>query len=357
MAHPVVVFGGPSPEHDISVLTGLQAVRSLGDAEAVYWSKAGGWFAVATSLEAVDFSDGVPAKAKELSFVAEPGGGLMYRRRPLDISVVVNCCHGGPGEDGTLQGSFDLAGLRYTGPGVLGSALGMDKLAFGAVAAAAGLPSLPRLLASETSAPPLFPPPYIVKPRFGGSSIGIEVASDWGTVLALRKSSPHLVDGAVVEPFLEGSLDLQVAVRTYPSLELSAIEAPERAAGIGIYSYAQKYLAWGGGTAARRLPADVSLAIANRIGEISARVVDMIGLRSLARIDFLCRDDELFLNEVNTIPGSLATYLWIDPPRTRQQLLSDLVSEVLSQPPRRFSTAGSDGTALRNATSIANKLG
>lgn len=333
-------------------------MRSLGgEAEAVYWSKAGSWYGVPADLEAVDFSDGVPARAKELSFVAAPGGGLIHRKRPLDVSVIVNCCHGGPGEDGTLQGSFDLAGLRYTGPGALGSALGMDKLAFGALAAAAGLSTLPRVLATPASVAPQFPPPYIVKPRFGGSSIGIEVASDWETVLALKQSSPHLTHGAVVEPFLEESRDLQVAVRTYPRLELSAIEEPERAAGVGIYSYAQKYLAWGGGTAARQLPAEVSAAVAARIGEVSARVVEMIGLRSIARIDFLGRDDELFLNEVNTIPGSLATYLWIDPPRSRQQLLADMVNEALSQPLRRFSTTGADGTALRNANSIASKLG
>ena len=86
--------------------------------------------------------------------------------------------------------------------------------------------------------------PFIVKPRFGGSSIGIEVAEDWPTVLALKRRSTFLDQGAVVEPFLTASRDLQVAVRTYPKWELSAIEAPARAPD-GIYSYDQKYLAWG----------------------------------------------------------------------------------------------------------------
>src|SRR5690606_16332354 len=105
-------------------------------------------------------------KARPLQFVAEPGGGFHLKKRPLDLSVIVLATHGGPGEDGTLQGMLDLAGYRYSGPGQAGSALGMDKLAFGATVAALGLPTVPRVLLSD--APPPFAGPYIVKPRFGG---------------------------------------------------------------------------------------------------------------------------------------------------------------------------------------------
>ncbi len=132
-----VVFGGPSPEHDISILTGLQAARTLSEAgvpvEALYWAKSGSWHGVDPALEASDFVEGVPRKARDVQLVAAPGGGFVGRRRPLDVDVVVNCCHGGPGEDGTLQGVFELAGLRATGPGMVGASLGMDKLAFAAV--------------------------------------------------------------------------------------------------------------------------------------------------------------------------------------------------------------------------------
>ncbi len=74
------------------------------------------------------------------------GAGRLGRTRPLPIDAVVNCCHGGPGEDGTLQAALDLVGVAYTGPGVAAAALGMDKLAFAGVAQAAGLPVLPRVL-------------------------------------------------------------------------------------------------------------------------------------------------------------------------------------------------------------------
>ena len=358
MAKPAVIFGGPSDEHDISILTGLQVVRALGDVHAVYWSKVGDWFEVDADLEAVDFADGVPRKSRELTFVAAPGQGLVAKRRPLDVDSVLIACHGGPGEDGTLQGLLDLAGLRYSGAGQAASALGMDKLAFGAAMAAAGLSTLARALVATGEEPePAFSGPYIVKPRFGGSSIGIEIAEDWPTVLALRKMSSFMAQGAVVEPFLIGSRDLQVAVRTYPRWEISAIEAPARAAE-GIYSYDQKYLAWGGEVSAgRELPASLGPDLEGEIRRLSIHVTEAAGLRGITRIDYLERDGDIVVNEVNTIPGSMAAYLWIDPPISREQLFGDLVDEARSGPVRVFSVVGSDGTALRSAGSIASKLG
>ena len=358
MTRSAVVFGGPSDEHDISVLTGLQVARALDGIETIYWSKSGEWYSVDPGLEAGDFVEGAPRKSKELSFVAVPGQGFVLKRRPLALDAVFIACHGGPGEDGTLQGMLDLAGLRYTGPGQAASALGMDKLAFGSAMASAGLPTLERtLVQTGNERAPAFGGPFIVKPRFGGSSIGIEIAGDWDTVLALKASSRFLDQGAVVEPFLDGSRDLQVAVRTHPGWQLSAIEEPARA-GEGIYSYDQKYLAWGGEVSSgRQLPADVDDATARAIADLSRRVTDVAGLRGVARIDFLEKDGELFVNEVNTIPGSMAVYLWIDPPIERALLFQDMLEEARSGATRVFSTAGSDGTALRSAGAIASKLG
>jgi len=358
MTKPGVVFGGPSDEHDISILTGLQVARALDDLHAIYWSKSGEWFLVDTDLEASDFVDGVPRKARELSLVAAPNEGFLMKKRRLDLGALLIACHGGPGEDGTLQGILDLVGLPYTGPGQASSALGMDKLAFGAAMSAAGLPTLPRtLVATGNESAPGFAGPFIAKPRFGGSSIGIEVAEDWKTVLALKRSSSFFDQGAVVEPFLGGSRDLQVGVRTYPAFEMSSVEAPARADD-GIYSYDQKYLAWGGEVSGgRELPAQMSAEVASSVGELALRITEVAGLRGVARIDFLERDGEVVVNEVNTIPGSMAAYLWIDPPITRAQLYTDMISEAASGATRVFSVAGSDGTALRSAGTIASKLG
>ena len=358
MAKPAVIFGGPSDEHDISILTGLQVIRALGDVHAVYWSKTGDWHLVDSDLEAAAFVDGVPRGSRELSFVAAPGRGLVLKNRPLDVGAVFVACHGGPGEDGTLQGMLDIAGLRYTGTGQAASALGMDKLAFGAAMSAAGLPTLPRaLVATGDESAPAFDGPYIAKPRFGGSSIGIEIADDWVTVLALKRASSYFDRGAVIEPFLAGSRDLQVAVRTYPEWQLSAIEAPSRAPE-GIYSYDQKYLAWGGEVSGgRELPANLEPVLEQELRKLSARVTEVAGLRGITRIDYLERDGEILVNEVNTIPGSMAAYLWIEPPLSREVLFSDMVAEAKAAPVRVFSVAGSDGTALRSAGTIASKLG
>ncbi len=358
---PAVVFGGPSPEHDISILTGLQAARALLDGgvqtAAFYWSKSGTWHDVSATSEAADFVEGPPGGSRRISFRAEPGGGFWRGRRSLEVSVVLNACHGGPGEDGTLQAALDLAGVRYTGPGAAASSLGMDKLAFGAVVREFGLPSLPRTLLDQERRPE-FDPPYIVKPRRGGSSLGIEVVSDFQTALDLARSSPLLREGALLEPFLAGSRDINVAVRTYPDLQLSALEAPVRSEAGTFYTYDQKYLAGGGLEGAEReIPAVLSEGQEALIRSYAIQLVDLIGLRSVARIDFLATDDAVWVNEVNTIPGSLAAYLWVDPPLRRIDLLTDMLAEAESQPPRQFTITGADGTALRSAASIAQKLG
>jgi D-alanine-D-alanine ligase len=98
-------------------------------------------------------------------------------------------------------------------------------------------------------------------------------------------------------------------------------------------------------------------ATAKGVSELSRRITDVAGLRGIARIDFLEKDGELYVNEVNTIPGSMAVYLWIDPPIDRRQLFRDMLEEARLGVTRVFSTAGSDGTALRSAGTIASKLG
>ena len=357
MTTPAVVFGGPSDEHDISILTGLQVSHALSDVTAFYWSKGGEWFQVESGAEASEFVEGPPRKARAVSLVPEVGKGFVGKK-PIPVSAVINACHGGPGEDGTLQGMLDLAGIRYTGPGQAASALGMDKFAFGAAMAATGLPTLPRvLLASPDQSAPPFSGPYILKPRFGGSSIGIEVVDDWPTATALLKASPYYAAGGVVEPYLEESRDLQLAVRTWPALEMSAVEEPIRVGG-RIYSYSQKYLAWGGEVSGgRQLPAKIDSATELVLRDLARRVAVAAGLRGICRIDFLERDSEVWVNEINTIPGSMGAYLWIDPKISRPALFQSMLDEALASPVRRFSVAGADGTALRNAGTISNKLG
>ena len=371
MSTPAVIFGGPSPEHDVSILTGLQAAHTLAQTApvtAIYWAKTGDFFAVDPNLEGEAFVEGVPKGARELKLVASPGGGfvgakggLLAKEKPLELSAVVNCCHGGPGEDGTLQSALDLAGLAYSGPGVAGASLGMDKLAFGGAVAAAGLPALPRALVEPGRAAPwVTPGPFIVKPRFGGSSIGIEVVEDWATACAVAGSSVHLRRGAVVEPYRPTSYDLNIAVRTWPELQLSAIERPLRSPGsTEILGYRDKYLGGEGMVSApRELPADIGEALEKAIRDAATSVAALALVRGVARIDFLVDDGNWYVNEVNTIPGSLAKYLWVDPtPVPFPRLLADLLTEASRRPTYRPDATGADGLVLRSAGAIARKLG
>jgi D-alanine-D-alanine ligase len=354
---PGVIFGGPSPEHDISVLTGLQSVRALGDAIAIYWAKTGELFEVDADLEGGDFAAGAPAKARPVRLVT--GEGLLGRRdKPLDLTAVVNCCHGGPGEDGSLQGAFDLAGIRYTGPTVAGAALGMDKLAFGNAAAAAGMASLPRAVLTEATSVD-FAGPYIVKPRFGGSSIGVETVADIETARARIGANVHLRAGAIIEPYKAEAIDLNIAIRSYPHVELSAIERPQRTQSDGtILDYRDKYVGGEGmASAPRDIPADIPAELAERIRSQATVIGTLAGVRGIARIDFLLDGEDLYVNEINTIPGSLAKYLWIDPPVAFAKLLTDMLEEAEQRPTTHYTTAGADGTALRSAGTIASKLG
>ena len=99
------------------------------------------------------------------------------------------------------------------------------------------------------------------------------------------------------------------------------------------------------------------MSIEKAIHELSRRVTEVADLAGIARIDYLEKDGELVVNEVNTIPGSMAAYLWIEPLLSRRQLFEDMMAEAESAPTRVFSVAGSDGTALRSAGTIASKLG
>lgn len=340
MPSPSVIFGGPSLEHDVSILTGLQAARVLSrtgtEPVVLYWSEASEWFRVPAELEAAAFLDGVPAAARPVTLElsgSEPGfyeQRSLGRRARIDIEAAVLCCHGGPGEDGRLQAACDLAGLAYTGPGAGCAALTMDKLAFSGVIAAAALPALPRLACGPASAEPAFAGPYIVKPRFGGSSIGIEIVGDAGIARDLLRSSPYLRRGAVIEPYRPGVEDLYIAIRTYPELQLSLVERPRPGGSEAkIYGYQEKYLQQQGAESkVSQIPAQLPEETEKRLRVIAEEVAELTRLTGNARLDFLWDGSELWVNELNSIPGALAFRLWAESGVSRDQLLADMIAEA-----------------------------
>lgn len=367
MTTVAVVFGGLSMEHDVSILTGLQASRLLGGAGfetvEIYWSKSGDWFRVPSGLEGPAFSNGAPEGSSEIDL--EVPGGFVERRRlrssQLDVDAVVNCCHGGPGEEGALHSMLLLCGIPVTGPAPLPSAWAMDKLSSAGIpelcgTASHGVTAIQTL--SQDDDLSALPTPWVVKPRFGGSSLDIEVSvDDPETVRALSRSGTRR-GGVVVQPYLEGWTDLNIAYRRHPKPEVSAIERPLKTK--EIYSYAEKYLAGADGMSAavRELPADLPDEIAERIRGAAMQMADGIGLTGLPRIDFLWDGaDQLVFCEINAIPGSLGLYLWSETSEGRAAVLADLVREALDAPAMAHWTAATDGRALKAAGSIAAKLG
>lgn len=363
-----VVFGGPSPEHDISILTGLQAARALHqageDVTCLYWDKAGAWRRVSPMAEATDFLEPAIPGSTEVEFTLP--GGFVERRRlratPIEFGAVLNCCHGGPGEDGSLAALLRLAGLRTSGPGPQTGALLMDKFATASVARAVGVPTIETVLPADDSTDAELPaPPWVAKPRFGGSSIGVEPdVEDLATVEALGRSGTGRA-GMLIQPFLKGWMDLNISVRTHPQLELSVIERPLKdEVPEGVYSYRDKYLTGGSGmdAAPRELPARIPAEVASRIVEYTRRLVQPLGLTGAPRVDYLWDGrDGVVLCEVNAIPGAWGNHLWEASGVDRLQLYRDLVGEALLDPPELPQWSGSsDGHALRMSGSIAAKL-
>jgi D-alanine-D-alanine ligase len=366
-----IVFGGPSPEHEISILTGLQSERVLTQAGdtvlPLYWAPAGGWFLVPEKTEAKDYLEGVPAGSKPVDVRIGDKSGLFVKKRfgedELRPEAVLLCLHGGVGEGGGAAALFSLLGIPATGSSLFAGAVGMDKLAFGGLMAAAGIPSLPREPLSALREPS-FAGPFIVKPRFGGSSIGIEIAEDVAAARAVGKASTHLRAGAVLEPYRPELVDLNISFRTAPTLELTQLEKPLRGSGdSGLYSYAEKYLAGGAGqdagltSAPREFPAVVGEGVAELAAELATRVAEATGLTGVVRVDLLLDEatGELFVNEVNSIPGAMSLYLWA-PTRSAAEVLRDALVEARDKPFTLPAGGFGSGAALRAAGGIAGKL-
>ncbi len=371
MPDVAVIFGGPSPEHDVSILTGLQACRGLAqdgatpEVRALFWSKTGDWFEVDPTLEAEAFMDGLPGGAKPLQFSVTAGGGFsgeagrLGRNRPLVIDAALVCCHGGPGEDGTLQAALDLAGIPYAGPTVAGAALGMDKLGFGAVMAANGLPTLPRVQVTSEGAPAGLSGPLhreaalrrVVDRHRRRRGLGHRPCPSAGQHPPAVRSGGRALPARSLRP-AAGRPQLAVGGafghRTTPSNRGGRPTFSTTATS----TWPAK--AWPAPSASCRL--DCPMRWRRSCDRPHRPSCDLAGVRGMARIDFLSDGRDLFVNEINTIPGSLARYLWVDPPVPFSVLLADLLDEAVHRPTHAYSAAGADGSVLRSAGSIAGKL-
>ena len=164
-----VIIGGPSPEHDISILTGLQAGRVLEEKHKIsiiYWSKDNKWYLNSADLEGEDFLDINKVTKNSITIQFNDDSGFYLKKKKLEFDVLVNACHGGPGEDGTLQSLLEILNIPYTGPDSSLAQVCMDKYIFTLLLKNSSLPVLDRVLLKDEMDDIQMNSPYILKPRF-----------------------------------------------------------------------------------------------------------------------------------------------------------------------------------------------
>lgn len=315
-----IIFGGKSCEHNVSIVTGVQllnAVRAL-DPLPIYIDPNGEWRTGEKLFELDTFK-----RYDRLKKVyPRPGTNKLYTERgriAAEMDVAVLCCHGKNGEDGTLQGLLELCGVPYSGADVLGSALCMNKAAFKTFVAAADIPTVPYAtftrrefndkiyeVADRLNAVGY---PFIVKPARLGSSIGVGVARDEAELVNAVRVALEFDDLVIAEKLLENFREFNCAALGDES-ELIVSEVEEPLGWKEFLSFEDKY-SGGKSFMRRRLPADVSADVSDEIKRLTALVFRAVGLSGVVRVDFmLCADGKLYLNEVNTLPGSLAAYFF-----------------------------------------------
>lgn len=368
-----VFLGGRSPEHDVSVVTGLQALKAI-DQERfrpfpVYVDPRGRWWLGEALNERRNYLPDARTEA-ELTEVTlslgEPGRGLLVpkrsglfgRRVSVEFDVALPAFHGLYGEDGRIQGLFESANLPYAGMRTLASAVFMDKAVAKRVLRGLDIPLLPYVVVSRPPAGGLPPAaaltaqvegigfPCIVKPVHLGSSIGVGKAENIDEVRALLPAIFRLDSQAMIEPFVPNLVEYNLSVmRIGGEIRTSAIEQPKRAE--ELLDFRQKYLSGDGksGIKGERGDSQGMLSLTRDINpklpqglEAQLRgwavaAFEAVDGSGAPRIDFYCNaaTGEAWLNEVNPIPGSLGYFLWeaADPPVGFTALLSLLLDEAV----------------------------
>jgi D-alanine-D-alanine ligase len=315
-----VLFGGRSGEHEISIRSAESVMRALDperyDIVPVGITKEGWWMTGPDTLDIMKgvISDGV---VRECILPADPSsGGLLLLTRDGDmrhepIDVVFPVLHGTFGEDGTVQGLCELAGLPYVGAGVLGSAAGMDKVVQKQLFRQAGLPVV-EFLACSAAAVAADPRPIraeaerrlgypmFVKPANLGSSVGISKAKDSASLLEALRAAAAFDRKIIIERAVPDAREIEVAV--LGNDELIASQPGELFPSNEFYDYNAKYV---DNATDLCIPAKLPPEEAGRIRDMALGAFRAVDCEGFARVDFLLSRStgELVLNEINTIPG------------------------------------------------------
>ncbi len=341
-----VLFGGKSVEHEVSVISAVQAIASL-DKEKyniipVYMTKKSEFWTGEKLMDINNFKD-IPALLSECTecvFVRSEGKVQLVRQKTKkfgsnvisDIDIAFPIVHGTNVEDGALQGYLQTLDIPYVGCDVLASAVGMDKFVMKILLKDAGFPVLDCCRFSSfdidnmdnmiEQAEKKFGYPVIVKPINLGSSVGISKASDRDGLIKSIEEAFEFADRILVEPAVVQLKEINCSVvGDSESAEASVCEEPVQASNDEILSYEQKYVGGGGkngggskgmATLKRKIPAEITPEQDEFVRKTAVDAFRYLGCNGVTRIDFMLdmATDKIYINEINTIPGSLAFYLW-----------------------------------------------
>nr|WP_246548245.1 D-alanine--D-alanine ligase family protein [Ancylobacter oerskovii] len=310
-----VLFGGRSAEHDVSVMSGTNVMRALDpetyDAVPVFITRDGRWLASRFEGGVLD----TPESGTELTLVpggkgrlvALPAGGVPHELPAIDLLFPV--LHGLPGEDGSVQGLAEVAGVALVGCGILGSATALDKDIAKRLYLEAGLATA-RAVTIHPGAEPSFAEltatlglPVFIKPARQGSSVGVsKVASEADYAAALTEGFRH-DRKLIAEEFIRGrEIELSVLEQPDGTLFVSRPGEIRPAESHGFYSYDAKYIDADG--AAIIVPAQLPAEVETQLQAMAADAFRALGCDGMARADFFVTEDlRVLVNELNTIPG------------------------------------------------------
>lgn len=353
-----IVYGGKSGEHEVSLLSASSIARNI-PAETntvilVGISKKGAWYLQDESLLAE-----IRAKPKATLSIREdakrqiaivPGGGkegaFSCGGKTIPVDVVFPVLHGSFGEDGTIQGLFEMADLPYVGGGVMASSVAMDKEKTKVLWQAAGLPVVPfvavkmaewtnegekRALIQKAERDLSYP--LFVKPACAGSSVGAAKASNHEELEKRAAEAFQWDDKIIIEPFIPArEIECSVTGNEAPVAYTPGEIIPTHE----FYDYDAKYTDPDG--ASLKIPADLSEQTTKRVRQVAVKAYQTLDLSGLSRVDFFIdkRDDALYLNEINTIPGFTSISMFPKMCEASGLPYADLVMKLLHLAMARF---------------------
>ncbi|MDQ7027722.1 MAG: D-alanine--D-alanine ligase family protein [Anaerolineae bacterium] len=335
-----VIFGGRSVEHDVSIVTGHQIMNAFDTTKyevvPIYVTHDGKWFTGAPLCDIENFKDGeitsydgvksaiLSPDVRHHGLIVNPLAGRFSKSEIRRLDVLFPAVHGTHGEDGTLQGLFELADIPYVGYATLGSALTNDKILTKQVLKQNDIPVLDSIFftRSEWLNKPEsilqrlkdgFGYPMFVKPATLGSSIGITRVDDESLLRPAIDIAANFDRRILVEPAVTDGIEINCAVMGYgDDIQTSVLEQP--LSWSDFLAFEDKYLRGNEGmkSADRIIPAPLSDDLTRRIKDLSIQAFKAVDGRGIVRIDYLVKPDsnEVYLNELNTMPGSLSFYLW-----------------------------------------------